>query len=128
MKRIVEIRTYHLKPGSGSRFHDLVTNQSVPLLRQWGMDVVAFGPSVHDPDAYFLMRSYTDIKHLRFSQDAFYSTEAWRKGPRESIIELIQSDSNAVLWLSPQAIIEIRNSHEDSLRATDPPSPRQSID
>jgi hypothetical protein len=112
MKRIVEIRTYQLKAGSGPKFHDLVLKQSVPLLRQWGMDVVAFGPSVHDPDTYFLMRSYHDLEHLHASQEAFYSTEAWRKGPREPIIELIQSDSNAVLWLSPQAIAEIRESND----------------
>lgn len=117
MKRIVEIRTYQLKPGSGSRFHDLVSHQSVPLLRQWGMDVVAFGQSAHDPDAYFLMRSYHDLEHLRSSQDAFYSTEAWRKGPRESIIELIQTDANAVLWLSPQAIEGIRHSQADPQQA-----------
>jgi hypothetical protein len=113
MRRIVEIRTYQLKPGSGSRFHDLVSKLSVPLLRQWGMDVVAFGQSAHDSDAYFLMRSYNNLEHLRSSQDAFYSTDAWRKGPRESIIELIQSDSNAVLWLSPQAIDAIRNSSDN---------------
>jgi hypothetical protein len=111
MKRLIEIRTYQLKPGSGSRFHDLVSNRSVPLLREWGMDVVTFGQSVHDPDAYFLIRAYNDLEHLQSSQDAFYSTDAWRKGPRESIIELIQSDSNAVLWLSPQAIDSIRNSN-----------------
>jgi hypothetical protein len=110
MKRLVEIRTYQLKPGSGARFHDLVSNQSVPLLHEWGMDVVAFGQSVHDPDSYFLMRAYNDLGHLQSSQDTFYSTDAWRKGPRESIIELIQFDSNAVLWLSTQAIDAIRNS------------------
>ena len=104
MTRLLEIRSYKLKPGSGARFHDLVTNQSVPLLRSWGMDVVAFGQSLHDPDSYFLMRAYNDLDHLQASQDAFYATEAWRKGPREAIIELIQSDANSVLWLSPEAI------------------------
>jgi len=110
MNRLVEIRTYRLKPGSGARFHDLVSNQSVPLLRAWGMEVVAFGPSVHDPDAYFLLRAYDDLAHLQASQDAFYATEAWRQGPREAIIELIQSDADAVLWLSPHAIEAIRTS------------------
>jgi hypothetical protein len=110
MKRLVEIRTYQLKTGSGERFHDLVSNQSVPLLKAWGMEVVAFGPSLHDPDAYFLMRAYDDLDHLRASQDAFYATDAWRKGPREAIVELILSDANAVLWLTPEAIDAIRQS------------------
>ena len=76
------------------------------------MDVVAYGQSVHYPDAYFLMRAYNNLEHLQSSQEAFYSTDAWRKGPRESIIELIQSDSNAVFWLTSQAIDAIRNSSD----------------
>jgi hypothetical protein len=33
MKRPVEIRSYKQRPGGGAKFHDLVTNQSIPLLR-----------------------------------------------------------------------------------------------
>jgi quinol monooxygenase YgiN len=110
MNRLIEIRSYKLKPGSGSRFHQLVANQSIPLLDELGMEVVAYGQSLHDPDSYYLIRAYNDLDHLNSSQEAFYSTDAWRKGPREAIIELIESDSNAVLWLSQEAIEEIRNS------------------
>jgi hypothetical protein len=110
VQRLVEIRSYKLKPGSGARFHDLVTNQSMPLLRERNMDVVAFGPSLHDPDAYFLVRAYDSLEHLRSSQEAFYSSDAWRMGPRQSIIELIESDWNVVLWLSPQAVAAMRES------------------
>jgi hypothetical protein len=110
MKRLVEIRSYILKPGSGPKFHDLVSNQSVPLLKEWGMEVVAFGQSLHDPDAYFLIRAYSDLDDLKQSQAAFYSTDAWRNGPREAIIELIQTDANTVLWLTIGAIDAIRHS------------------
>jgi hypothetical protein len=110
MKRLVEIRSYKLKPGSGARFHDLVTRQSLPLLRQWGIEVVAFGPSTHDPDSYFLMRAYDSLDHRRTSQAEFYASDAWRKGPRESIVELIESDLDVVVWLTPEAVEAIRRS------------------
>ena len=110
MQRLVEIRSYKLKPGSGAKFHALVTNQSMPLLRERNMEVVAFGPSLHDPDAYFLVRAYDSLEHLRSSQEAFYSSDAWRKGPRQSIIELIESDWNVMLWLTPQAVAAMRES------------------
>jgi hypothetical protein len=110
MQRLVEIRSYKLKPGSGVRFHHLVTTQSMPLLRERKMEVVAFGPSLHDPDGYFLVRAYDSLEHLRSSQEAFYSSDAWRKGPRQSIIELIESDWNVVLWLTPQAVAAMRES------------------
>lgn len=116
MQRLVEIRSYKLKPGTGAKFHDLVTNQSMPLLRERNMEVVAFGPSLHNPDAYFLIRAYDSLEHLHSSQDAFYSSDAWRKGPRQSIIELIESDWNVVLWLSSQAVAAIC----DSIRSGGP--------
>jgi hypothetical protein len=51
MRRIVEIRSYNLKPGSGAEFHRLVTEQSVPMLRRWKVDLVAYGPSRQDDDS-----------------------------------------------------------------------------
>jgi NIPSNAP len=110
MKRLVEIRSYKLKPGSGPRFRDLVTRESLPLLRQCRMEVVAFGPSAHDPDSYFLMRAYDDLDHRRTSQAEFYASDAWRKGPRDSIVELIESDLDVVVWLAHEAVEAIRQS------------------
>lgn len=111
MNRLIEIRSYKLKPGSGAEFHDLVAHQSVPLLAQSEMDVVAFGQSEHDADAYYLIRAFESLDHLRASQDAFYTSPAWRQGPREAIVSLIEEDSNAVLWLCVEAISAIRLSH-----------------
>jgi hypothetical protein len=110
MQRLVEIRSYRLKPGSGARFHDLVVNQSMPLLQKCGMEVVAFGQSLHDADAYFLVRAYDNLDHRRASQEAFYSSDAWRKGPRQSIIDLIESDWDVVLWLTRTAVDALHDS------------------
>jgi len=110
MQRLVEIRSYRLKPGSGSKFHNLVVTQSLPLLREHGTEVVAFGQSVHDPDAYFLVRAYDSLDHLRSSQDTFYSSAAWKSGPRQSIIELIETDWDIVLWLTRAAVDAMRSS------------------
>ena len=111
MKRLVEVRSYKLKAGRGPRFHELVALRSVPLLLAAQTDVIAFGHSVHDPDAYYLIRAYESMSHLQSSQDAFYASAAWRQGPREAIIELIEADANAVMWLTPQAVEAMRQSH-----------------
>ena len=110
MKRVLEIRSYWLKAGSRTAFHELVSEQSLPLHRAWGMDVVSHGPSLHDPDAYFLMRAYDDLDHLDRTQAAFYGTDAWQKGPREAIVALIESDANTVIWLPGEAIEALRTS------------------
>lgn len=111
MKRLIEIRAYALKPGEAAAFHQLVASTAVPMLRDWGMEVIAFGPSEHDPDAYFLIRAYDDLAKLRSEQEAFYGSEAWLKGPRTPIVSRIESYLNTVLWLSPESIDDLRRSN-----------------
>ena len=78
------------------------------MLERWGVDVVAFGPSLDDDDLYFLIRGYASVAELRRSQDAFYGSAEWRDGPREAIVSLIESDISVVIpadslqaWPSP---------------------------
>ena len=111
MRRLVEIRSYKLKPGSRAAFHAAALSSAIPLLHQWKMDVVAFGPSPHDPDAYFLIRAYADLADLQAQQDAFYGSDAWKNGPRAAIVPLVESYLNTVLWLSPEAIDDLRKNN-----------------
>src|SRR5437773_236322 len=83
--RLIEVRSYKLKPGTAAAFHATAVSSAVPLLREWGTDVVAFGPSAHEPDTYFLIRAYKDLADLKARQAAFYGSDAWKNGPSESI-------------------------------------------
>lgn len=107
-RRFVEIRGYHLKAGTRPEFHRLVTEQSLPMLRRWNVDVVAFGPSRHDDDSYFLIRSYASLDDRQRSQDAFYTSEEWRKGPREAIVGCIVSDTSVVLEVDTDTLEGLR--------------------
>ena len=60
--RLVEILSYRLKANTAPAFHKLVREQSVPLLTAWGTDVVAYGISAHEADAYDLIRAYKDAR------------------------------------------------------------------
>ena len=108
MKRLIEIRSYKLKPGATANIHHAFITGALPLLREWGTEVVAFGPSAHEADTYFLIRAYADLDDRQKKQDAFYGSDAWRQGPRESIVSQIESYLNTVLWLSPAAIDDLR--------------------
>jgi len=109
MKIFVEIRSYNLKPGRRDEFHRLVCQESYPLMKRWGVDIVAFGPSLHDDISYFLIRGYESLEHRQTSQDALYGSSEWRMGPREAIVGLIDSDTSIV--------IEMDSTVVDSLRA-----------
>lgn len=109
--RLVEVRSYKLKPGTQAAFHAKVAQDSVPMLRDWATDVVAFGPSAHEADTYTLVRAYDDLADLQSRQGAFYGSSGWRSGPREAIVGMIDSHLSSVLWLSPAAIDDLRRSN-----------------
>ena len=105
--KLVEIRTYKLKPGTTERFV-AAFQDALPLLRRSGMDVVAFGRSDHEHESFHLVRAYQDRAHLEAQQDAFYSSDAWRQGPREPLIACIDTYLNTLIWLSEQGVEDVR--------------------
>lgn len=78
------------------------------MLRRWNMDVVAYGPSLHDPDSYHLMRRYDSLAHREQSEEAFYGSDEWRQGPREAILALIEKYTEIVLALDESTIQGLR--------------------
>jgi hypothetical protein len=103
--RIVEIRSYKLKPGTLDEFHRLVTEFSLPMLARWKLDVVRSGPSLHDDDSYFLMRSFADMAERERQEEAFYGSDEWRLGPRAGILALIESYGETV-FEADEAVVE----------------------
>ena len=96
---IVEIRSYNLKPGTRDRFHQLFLKEALPMLRRWKVDVIAYGPSLHDQDSYFLMRGFDGVDVRQKSEDAFYGSDEWIKGPRERVLADIDSYTTIVIHL-----------------------------
>jgi hypothetical protein len=106
--RVVEIRSYNLKPGTREQFHQLFLREALPMLQRWKVDVVAYGPSLHDANSYFLMRSFASVDDRQKSEDAFYGSEEWRKGPREAILAAIESYTTVVIHLDETTIRGLR--------------------
>lgn len=106
--RLVEIRSYELKLGKAVEFDRLVTERAVPLLRRHGVDLVAFGPSLHDNDTYYLMRAYADLAELERSEAAFYGSEEWRLGPRAAVLACIERYISIVVEMDDDAIEHLR--------------------
>jgi hypothetical protein len=97
MHRLIEIRSYCLKPGTRENLHDLFSKEALPMLNRWKVDVVAYGPSLHDDNSYYLIRSYNSLEDREQSQDAFYGSDEWRHGPREAILALIDTYTDIVI-------------------------------
>jgi Domain of unknown function (DUF4440)/NIPSNAP len=110
---VIEIRSYNLKPGSRNQFQKLFVDQALPLLSKWKIEVVAYGPSLHDENSFFLARAYSNLNHRQQSQDAFYGSDDWVKGPREAALALVENYTTVVLPQKNFNINTIRNEMED---------------
>ena len=108
MGKVVEFRSYNLKSGTREEFHRLLLEQSLPLLGRWGVDVVAFGPSLHDRDSYYLIRAYESLADHASSQEAFYGSSDWRDGPRDAIISLIDAHTSFVIEMEVSTVDALR--------------------
>lgn len=107
--QVIEILQYRLKSQSGQAFHQIMREISVPLHAQQGIDVVAYGHSLHDLDSYYLIRAFESEAKRQQQLETFYASDDWRHGPRESIICLIESSLTSVIRLPVQAINALRN-------------------
>jgi len=107
--RIVEILQYTLKKGSGEEFHQVMLEVSVPLHAKNGIDVVAYGNSLHDADSYYLIRAFESEEQMKSVLEDFYASAGWRCGPREAIIDRIETSLKSVLALSLSAVDGLRN-------------------
>jgi len=113
MNHFLEIRSYNLKPGSRDEFHRLFMEEAMPLLKRWNVDVVSYGPSLHDENSYYLMRRYDSLDQREESENAFYGSDEWRQGPREAIIALIENYTEIVLELDDVTVRGLRNMNKD---------------
>jgi hypothetical protein len=108
-ERVLEIRSYNLKPGTRDQFHRVVLEEALPMLRRWQVDVVAYGPSTHDADSYFLMRAFPSVAERQRSEDAFYGSEEWRAGPRERVLARIVSYTTVTIPVDAATLNGLRS-------------------
>jgi hypothetical protein len=108
MSRFVEIRSYNLKPGTRADFHRMMVERSLPMLERWQVDVIACAPSLHDDDSYYLIRAYASLEERQQSQDTFYGSAEWRQGPREALLELIESYTSVVIEMDDAVVRGLR--------------------
>jgi len=106
--RLLEIRSYELKPGTRGEYDRLFREEAAPLLRRFEIDVVAVGPSMGDPNGYFLMRAFDDLDDRARREDAFYASPEWRDGPRQAVLDCIVTYTDAVVELDEATIESLR--------------------
>jgi hypothetical protein len=108
MDHVVEIRSYTLKAGTRAEFHRLFLEECSPMLQRWNVDVVAYGPSLHDENSYYLMRRFDSLAQREQSEEAFYGSDEWKQGTREAILALIETYTEFVLAMDDVMVEGLR--------------------
>ena len=108
MRKFVEIRSYNIEPGTLAQFDQLVRQKLLPLLQKRDIEVIAFGPSLHDDASYFVMRAYASLAARAVSQDTMYASEEWKLGPREALLDLIENYTSVVIEMDAATIQALR--------------------
>jgi hypothetical protein len=114
VSHFLEIRSYNLKPGTSERFHRLFVEESLPMLVRHGIDVVAHGVSLHSADGYFLLRRFASLEERQSSEEAFYASEEWRKGPRDAVMADIDSYTTVVLRVDEETLRGLRRGEPEA--------------
>lgn len=109
MKRFVEIRSLNLRPGTRKDFQRVFVAKSLPLLKMWKMDVVDFGPSLHDENTFYVVRAFDSLTHRQKTEDAFYGSVDWWEGPREELVGRIENYIDVVLEMEEKTVNALRN-------------------
>lgn len=86
---VLEVRTYAITPGNGGKFHELMTEGPVPMLRRWDVNVLFHGPASQDADRYILMRRFESETERLATLGAFYGSEEWLRDWDDPVMAMI---------------------------------------
>lgn len=88
--RIVEMRTYRIKPGRRAEFLEIFRTRSMPAHREIGMKIIGPFPSIEDPDVFFFMRGFPDLASRQPMKDAFYEGPLWKGELEAKLMPMIE--------------------------------------
>jgi hypothetical protein len=94
---MIEILILNLRPGTREEFHRLYMKESLPLQKKWNIEVIAHGPSLHDDNSYYVIRSFKNLEDREKMQNAFYNSDDWQKGPRTAILSKAEHMATVVV-------------------------------
>ena len=78
------------------------------MLERWKVEVISYGPSLHDQDSYFLMRGFEGVDQRQLAEDAFYGSAEWKQGPRGRVLADIDSYTTIVVAVDAATINGLR--------------------
>lgn len=105
---MLEIRIFTLHSGTREEFDRLSREGTIPLMRQLGIDVVAYGPSLNNDDGYFLLRAFASEEERVIVSQSLYATDEWERKYDALITEMIADYRTTVMATTPESIKQLK--------------------
>jgi hypothetical protein len=89
--------------------------ESIPLLHAAGIRVLAAGSTLVAEDGHeeaYLIRAFESLAQHEQQENDFYGSDAWRQGPRETILALIDQYHSVVLEVPESVVVEFERANE----------------
>lgn len=98
---IIEVRTYHVKPGLRDRFLDFFHRHAVPLQQSTGMRIMGPFVDVEDPDVFQWLRAFPSLEERDRMKDALYEGPGWKNELEAIAMPLLAGCTSALTTILP---------------------------
>jgi len=88
---IIEMRTYKTKAGKRAEFLDVFRSKSIPAHHEIGMKILGPFLSIEDPDTFFFMRGFPDLRSREPMKAKFYEGELWKRELENVLLPMLDN-------------------------------------
>lgn len=106
--QLIEIRLFTVRAGTREEFDRISREGTIPMMRRWGIDVLAHGPALNDEDGYYLVRAFGSEHQRVDGAKAFYASSEWQDNYEEAVMGMIEDYHTAVLPATPELVTALR--------------------
>jgi hypothetical protein len=107
---LLEMRLFRLRPGTGADFDRVSREDTVPMMRRWGITVLAHGPSSSDENGYFLVRAFRSAEERLKVSEEFYASEEWQPY-EDTVMGMIESYQAVTTPVTPGLLAGLGQLH-----------------
>ena len=104
---LLEIRIFTLQPGTRAEFHRISTEGTIPMMRRFGITVLAHGPTTNDDNGYLLVRAFPDEETRVGLSQALYAGDEWEQNYEQPVMAMIADYHTAVIAASDATIEQV---------------------
>jgi len=103
---LLEMRLFTVRPGTREEFRRISHEETIPLMRSLGIDVLAYGPASNNDDLYYLLRAFCSEKQRTEQVRVLYASSAWERDFDAPVLGMIEDYRIAVMSATPSLITE----------------------